>query len=329
MERAVELASLGPEYGPNPRVGCVIVDSSWLVLGEGFHQGAGTAHAEVAALADARRRGNDVAGATAYVTLEPCAHTGRTGPCAVALIDSGIGAVEYAVEDPNPQASGGASVLTASGVDAQYIPLRAAEVLNARWLAAVSRGRPYVIAKWAATLDGRTAAADGTSFWITGEAARDHAHGVRATVDAIVVGTSTVIIDNPELSARPPDNFDAHQPLRVVMGLRDTSAAKVWRNDNAVAARTHDPHEVLELLHERDVRTVLVEGGSTITSAFLREGLVDEVHAYIAPAILGSGPTAVQNAGIDTMSAALRGEHVTITPLGVDVLVTVLLTEGT
>ncbi|WP_062464616.1 bifunctional diaminohydroxyphosphoribosylaminopyrimidine deaminase/5-amino-6-(5-phosphoribosylamino)uracil reductase RibD [Demequina soli] len=328
LTRAVELALRGPAYGPNPRVGCVIVSRDGVVLGEGWHHGAGTPHAEPTALDDAARRGNDVTGATAYVTLEPCNHTGRTGPCTDALTRAGIGAVVYAVEDPNPEAAGGGEVLRSRGIDARFTPLDAAAAVTRRWRGAVAHQRPWVIAKWAQTLDGRTAAADGTSFWITGEEARAHAHGVRAEVDAILVGTGTVRADDPALSARPPHVADPHQPLRAVMGLTDTFGAKVWRDDHAVALRTRDPHEALAALEAREVRTVVVEGGGTITTAFLRAGLVDEVHAYIAPAILGSGTNAVGDLGIATMGGALRGLDVTATVLGVDTLVTAFFQRG-
>lgn len=327
VARTVDLALQGPAHGPNPRVGCVIVRDG-AVLAEGYHRGAGTPHAEAAALAGARERGVDVSGATAYVSLEPCAHTGRTPPCADALADAHVGSVVYAVEDPNPQAAGGAEVLRGRGIPTTFQPDAAARAVNRRWLVAMSRSRPYVIAKWASTLDGRTAAADGTSFWITGEAARDHAHGVRASVDAIVVGTGTVAVDDPSLSARPAGDDSGHQPLRMVVGDRDTSGAKVWRDDRGVAVAGHDPAEVLRAAWDKDCRVVLLEGGSTLTTAFLAAGLVDEIHAYIAPAILGSGTTAVGDLGIDTMAGALRGGGVTSTPLGVDTLITALLTEG-
>lgn len=326
LERAVELALRGPAHGPNPRVGCVILSPDGALLGEGWHRGAGTPHAEVAAIADAARRGHTVAGATAYVTLEPCSHTGRTGPCTDALTRAGIAHVRYAVEDPNPEAADGGRILRERGIDAVYVPVHAAYEANMRWLGAIERGRPWVIAKWAQTLDGRTAAVDGTSFWVTGEEARAHAHGVRAEVDAILVGTGTVRADDPELSARGPG--DPHQPLRAVMGLSDTAGARVWRDAHAIALRTHEPREALARLEAKGVRTVVVEGGGTVTTAFLREGLVDEVHAYIAPALLGAGTAAVGDLGISTMGGALRGKHVTATALGVDTLVTAFFTRG-
>ncbi|WP_062520478.1 bifunctional diaminohydroxyphosphoribosylaminopyrimidine deaminase/5-amino-6-(5-phosphoribosylamino)uracil reductase RibD [Demequina silvatica] len=329
MDRAVELALRGPAHGPNPRVGCVIVAQDGRVLGEGWHHGAGTPHAEPTALDDARARGHaDVAGATAYVTLEPCSHTGRTGPCTDALTRAGIARVRYAVEDPNPVASRGGEVLRSRGIDAVHVPHHGAWEVNRRWLGAVAHGRPWVIAKWAQTLDGRTAAADGTSFWITGEEARAHAHTVRAEVGAILVGTGTVTADDPALSARPAGVADPHQPLRAVMGLSDTFGAKVWRDQNAIAIRSRDPHAALAALEAREVRTVVVEGGGTITTAFLRAGLVDEVHAYIAPALLGAGTSAVGDLGIATMGGALRGQDVTATALGVDTLVTAFFQRG-
>jgi len=334
MDRAVALAALGPAHGPNPRVGCVIVrpDASHgpgVTLAEGYHKGAGTPHAEAAALAAANAAGRSVAGATAYVTLEPCNHTGRTGPCAVALADAGVARVVYAVADPNPTAAGGAEYLASRGVEVEFAPHDGAVQLNRRWLVAMARERPYVIAKWAATLDGRTAAADGTSFWITGEAAREHAHQVRSSVDAVIVGTGTVATDDPQLSARPSGITDPHQPLRLVMGLRATDTAKVWRDANAEHVATRDPSVVLARAWERECRVVLVEGGATVTSAFLAAGLVDEVHAYMAPAILGDGPSAVQGVGIGTMAEALRGKDVTVTRLGADTLITAIFTKET
>ena len=328
MARAIDLALKGPAYGPNPRVGSVITDSAGRVLAEGFHRGAGTAHAEAAALNEAAQAGIDVRGAVAYVSLEPCNHTGKTGPCADALLDAGIARVVYAVRDPNPRAKGGAQFLAENGVDVAYAPHVRAESVNRTWLTAMRLGRPYVIAKWAQTLDGKIAAADGTSFWITGKEAREHAHEVRARVDAVLVGTATVVVDDPELSARPASASDSHQPLRAVMGKRSTAGARVWRDDNAVALETHDPAAALATLWEREVRTVVVEGGSVIHTAFLTAGLVDEVNIYIAPLLLGAGTQAFADLGIGTMADALRGQEASVTPLGVYCLVTAHLRKG-
>lgn len=336
MRHALGLARRGPAHGPNPRVGCVLLapgagtDPSGApdpaaVLGEGWHRGAGTAHAEVAALADARRRGHDVRGATAVVTLEPCDHTGRTGPCSVALLDAGVARVVVSVADPNPQAAGGADRLRAAGVDvrAGVLAEQGREALGA-WLPAVGRSRPFVTLKLATSLDGRAAAADGTSRWITSAQSRRHAHDLRAEVDAIVVGTGTALADDPSLTARTADGaLTHHQPLRVVVGHRGVPAGARLHGPGGdlVHLRTHDPHEVLRALHGREARHVLVEGGPTLAAAFLRAGLVDEVHAYVAPVLLGAGPPALADLGITTIAGALRLTPREVVHLGPDVLV--------
>ncbi|WP_372492665.1 bifunctional diaminohydroxyphosphoribosylaminopyrimidine deaminase/5-amino-6-(5-phosphoribosylamino)uracil reductase RibD [Cellulomonas wangsupingiae] len=332
MRRALELAARGPA-GPNPRVGCVLLApetatgraATGTVLGEGWHRGAGTPHAEVAALADARERGADVRGATAVVTLEPCDHTGRTGPCSVALVDAGVARVVVAVEDPNPVAAGGARRLRDAGVDVVTGALQdEGSRLLAPWLSAVRRGRPFVTLKIASTLDGRVAAADGSSRWITSDVARRHAHTLRAEVGAIVVGTGTVLADDPSLTARTLDgSLVEHQPLRVVVGDRDVPAGSRLRGPGGdlVHVRTHDPAHVLQVMQAREVRHVLVEGGPTLAAAFLAAGLVDEVHAYLAPVLLGAGPTAVGDLGITTIGDAIRLVPTEVLPLGPDVLV--------
>ena len=320
MSLAAQLGLNGPAWGPNPRVGCVITDSVGRELGRGWHRGAGTPHAEVAALTVARKRGADVAGATAYVTLEPCRHTGRTGPCVEALTAAGVGAVRYAVADPGVESGGGAAALDAAGVNVAIQADLAATELTRRWRRSVELGRPYVILKTASTLDGRTAAADGSSFWITGDDSRAHAHEVRAEVGAIIVGTETVAVDDPELSAR--GDGEPHQPLRVVMGKRDLPGAKVFRDDNAVQCTSHDPSAVLRELAEREMRVALIEGGARVRATFLAAGLVDEVHAYVAPALLGAGVAAVADFGIAGIGEALRLEAVSSLRLGADTLVT-------
>ena len=341
MLRAFGLAAQGPGHGPNPRVGCVLLapgrdledvtdERTWRagmpgVLGEGWHRGAGTAHAEVAALADAAARGADVRGATAVVTLEPCNHTGRTGPCAQALVDAGVARVVVSVRDPNPIAAGGAERLRAAGVDvAEDVLVAAGRRVLGAWLPAIERGRPFVTLKIATTLDGRIAASDGTSRWITSDVARRHAHDLRAEVDAIVVGTGTVLTDDPSLTARTADGgLAGHQPVRVVVGHRDVPVdARVrGRGGELVHVRTHDPLVVLTALAAREVRHVLVEGGPTLAAAFLRAGLVDELHAYVAPVLLGAGPSAVGDLGITTIAAAVRMLPREVLHLGPDVLI--------
>ncbi len=246
MRRALELAaSHGVPEGPNPRVGCVLLDPSGRTVAEGFHRGAGTPHAEIAAL---RAAGVAARGATAVVTLEPCNHSGRTGPCAAALVGAGVARVVYGQADVNPVAAGGAQALRSGGVDVEG-GLLAAEsaALNPVWTFAVERGRPMVTWKTAGSLDGRAAAADGTSRWITGALARADVHALRATVDALVVGTGTVLVDDPRLTARRggsdgPDLPAAEQPLRVVVGHRPVPPGARVLDDAAptLLLTTHD-----------------------------------------------------------------------------------------
>jgi len=325
MRRALDLARRGPLAGPNPRVGAVLLSPTGEVLAEGWHRGAGTPHAEVAALADAAARGATVRGATAVVTLEPCNHTGRTGPCSEALLAAGVARVVVSVPDPNPVAAGGADRLRTEGVEVEtgLLADEGRELLGA-WLPSVERGRPFVTLKLATSLDGRIAAADGTSRWITSDVARQHAHQLRGEVDALAVGTGTVLADDPSLTARTADGeLRGHQPLRVVVGRRDVPAgARLYGpGGELVHLRTHDPAHVLAELGRREVRHLLVEGGPTLAAAFLRAGLVDEVHAYVAPVLLGSGPSAVADLGVSTIGEAVRLTTRSVLPLGPDVLV--------
>jgi diaminohydroxyphosphoribosylaminopyrimidine deaminase / 5-amino-6-(5-phosphoribosylamino)uracil reductase len=322
MRRAVECAALGPAHGPNPRVGCVILDGSGAVAGEGYHAGAGTAHAEVVALAVAGERAR---GGTAVVTLEPCNHTGRTGPCSEALLQAGVARVVYACPDPNPVAAGGGQRLRSAGVAVEVGVLRAGSAaLNRYWDFAVRAGRPFVTWKFAATLDGRSAAADGTSRWITGAPARADVHARRATADAVLVGTGTVFADDPQLTVRDDAGVPAgRQPLRVVLGR--TPVPRGARVLDAAAETLvldhHDPALALKQLHEREVRQVWLEGGPTVAAAFWRAGLVDEVLAYLAPALLGAGVSAIADLGVTTMGAAARLVTTDVRRVGDDVLV--------
>lgn len=324
MDRALELALRGPVHGPNPRVGCVLLAPDGTRLGEGFHAGAGTPHAEAAAVAAARSSGVDLRGSTAVVSLEPCAHTGRTGPCTRVLVEAGVARVLHAVDDPNPVATGGAAQLRAAGLEVVGGVRRVeGEALLRTWLHALRSGRPFVTLKVATSLDGRVAAADGSSRWITSAEARADAHRRRAEVDAIVVGTGTALADDPALTARTTGgDLAAHQPLRVVVGMRDLPAAArlCGPGGELVQARTHDAGEVLAALGAREVRHVLVEGGPTLAAAFLGAGLVDEVHAYVAPVLLGAGPVAVGDLGVTTIGEALRLRTVSVQTVGPDVL---------
>lgn len=308
MRRALELAaSPGVPLGPNPRVGCVLIDEDGSPVGEGFHRGAGSPHAEVAALAAAA---GDARGCTAVVTLEPCNHTGRTGPCAQALIGAGVRRVVYAQADINPVARGGEQALREAGVDvASGLLVAEARALNRAWTFAVDHGRPFVTWKFATTLDGRSAAADGTSRWVSSRAARLDTHRLRGECDVMLVGTRTVEVDDPELTVR--DEVDEplpRQPLRAVMGERDLPADRRIFNDRAetLRLRTRDPREALAALFARDRQHVFLEGGPTLAAAFLQAGLVDEVVAYVAPLLLGAGTPAVGGLGISTIADALH-----------------------
>ncbi|HEY1135480.1 MAG TPA: bifunctional diaminohydroxyphosphoribosylaminopyrimidine deaminase/5-amino-6-(5-phosphoribosylamino)uracil reductase RibD [Nocardioides sp.] len=317
MERALLLARVHGVPGPNPRVGCVLLAPDGTVLAEGYHRGAGTPHAEVDALGRAAAADADVRGATAVVTLEPCNHTGRTGPCAQALLAAGVARVVVAQADPNPQAAGGAVTLREGGVEVVTGVLAAeGERLNRAWTAAVTRGRPFVTWKFATTLDGRSAAADGTSRWISSPAARRDTHRLRAECDVMLVGTGTVLTDDPLLTVRDVDDRPLPvQPLRVVMGQRDLPPdARVLGPDaETLQLRTRDPREALATLHAREARHVFLEGGPTLAAAFLEAGLVDEVVAYVAPLLLGAGRNAVADLGISTITDAL---HLTVVEAG-------------
>lgn len=309
MRRAIALAT-APEVplGPNPRVGAVVLAPDGTTLGEGRHRGAGTPHAEVDALSAA---GDRAVGATVVVTLEPCNHEGRTGPCSEALIAAQVARVVVAQPDLTPQAQGGVRRLRDAGIEVEEGVLAdEAAAMNPWWSFAQDHQRPFVTWKFAATLDGRSAAADGTSQWITSDEARADVHRLRAQCDAVMVGTGTVLADDPQLTVRlgevslPADR----QPRRIIVGERDLPAdARVFDE----AARTlvvasRDPALVLEQAYENGCQHVWLEGGPTLAAAFLRASLVDEIVAYIAPALLGSGRSAVGDLGIETIDDMAR-----------------------
>ena len=344
MRRAVGLSRrvLG-RTSPNPPVGAVVLDTAGQVVGEGWTAPPGGPHAEVVALTEAGER---AAGGTLVVTLEPCRHTGRTGPCTSAVIEAGIARVVVACADPTTDAGGGAQVLRAAGLDVE-IGLLADEVARGpleAWLTSRALGRPFVTWKYAATLDGRSAAADGTSRWITGEAARADVHRLRAEADAVVVGMGTVLADDPLLDVRPDEG---RQPLRVIVdstGRTPLTARALAGPATAVVARrtgSTDPGfrrtmelppgadgrvDLPALLHrlaeQHDVVSVLLEGGPTLAGAFVAAGLVDRVVGYVAPALLGEGLPALASAGVGTISAAHRLRLDEVTRLGDDVRLT-------
>jgi diaminohydroxyphosphoribosylaminopyrimidine deaminase/5-amino-6-(5-phosphoribosylamino)uracil reductase len=323
MARARELsAAVLGTTSPNPAVGAVILAADGTPVGEGATAPPGGPHAEVSALAQAGERAR---GGTAVVTLEPCAHTGRTGPCADALIAAGVARVVVAVPEPTELAVGGAPRLRAAGVDVELgVEQREAEDgALAGWLTGVREHRPFVVWKVAATLDGRVAAADGTSRWITGEQARAAVHRLRATCDAVVVGSGTALTDDPQLTVRDGEGRPTgRQPLRVVVDRRGRLPRTARVLDDA--APTHvssaaDPAELLAELFDRDVRRVLLEGGPTLAAAFLRARLVDEAVVHLAPTLLGAGQSLVGDLGIATMADALSLRIVDLIPMGGDV----------
>ncbi len=309
MRAAFELAGNGPVQDANPRVGCVILSPRGTVLAEGWHEGAGTPHAEAVALSQASSQGVSVVGATAVVSLEPCSHTGRTPSCAQALINAGVTRVLYAIPDPTPTASGGARMLRNAGVEVLGgILSDAGEALIAPWRAPTNVGgepqRNRIVVKWASTLDGKVAAPDGTSQWITGESARQHAHALRAEVDVLAVGTGTALADDPRLTARGEQA--TRTPLRVVVGNRPLpETAQMYASGASVLhVRSNDPHAVARALDLNSAKTTLIDGGPRLVSAFIRAGLADELHVYLAPKLLGAGLPAVQDLGVTTLAQA-------------------------
>jgi diaminohydroxyphosphoribosylaminopyrimidine deaminase/5-amino-6-(5-phosphoribosylamino)uracil reductase len=309
---------------PNPPVGAVIVDPEGRVVGVGATAPAGGDHAEVVAL---RRAGGLAAGGIAVVTLEPCNHFGKTPPCVNALIEARVGTVVYGVTDPNGIAGGGAGRLSAAGLQVQGGVLTnevAAGPLR-EWLHKQRTGRPHVTWKYATSIDGRSAAADGTSQWISSEASRLDLHRRRATADAIVVGTGTVFADNPALTARLPDgSLAGRQPLRVVVGMREIPPEAKVLNDDArtMVIRTRDPVEVLRALS--DCTDVLLEGGPTLAGAFLRTGAVSRILAYVAPILLGGPVTSVGDLGVASMTQALRWQFDGVEKCGPDLVLSLV-----
>ena len=334
MRRAVRLGLRGEMSSrPNPNVGCVVLDAQGRIAGEGWHERAGGPHAELVALDAA---GQLARGGTAVVTLEPCAHTGRTGPCTERLLAAGVARVVFAVTDPDPAAAGGGEILRRAGVDVEAGLLRAeAERANLRWLTGARHGRPFTVWKYAASLDGRVAAADGTSRWISGPAARSEVHALRAACDAVVVGVGTVLADDPHLTVRGGDGAVlGAQPLRVVVDTQGRTPAGARVADDAAATWVATASELGEgpdgrvdlmslarELHRRGCQQVLLEGGPTLAAGFLREGLVDRVVAYVAPILLSAGPSALADLGVATLPDAVRLEIVDVCRVGCDVRV--------
>ena len=329
MRHALKLALNGPAHGVNPQVGAVILDPEGNVISEGWHMGSGTPHAEVVALENAREKfgfqGKFPANHTAVVTLEPCNHTGKTGPCSQALLEAGISRVVYASNDPGEASSGGGKFLKKQGVEVIKGLLKTEADDQARhWIVATKKQRPFVTIKYASTLDGRGAAQDGSSQWISGPESRADAHRRRSEVDAILVGTGTAVFDDPELTARRPDGsyFD-HQPIRVVLGERELPQSLKLFNDRAetIVLATQSIQEAMTELWEKGIRHVLVEGGPNVASRFIRQGFADEFLVYMAPMLLGGDKTALKDLGIGNISEAIDLEIKELRTLGKDVFI--------
>jgi len=353
MRHALDMAATAPEStSPNPTVGAVIVAADGSVIAEGVTRPPPGPHAEAVALAAA---GDSARGATMFVTLEPCNHQGRTPPCAQAIIAAGIAEVHYAVADPDGKGRGGHVALEAAGI--RVVAGEGedeARRINEAFFKHRTTGLPFVIAKFAASLDGRIAAASGDSRWVSGPDARAWTHRLRTRIDAILVGSGTVIIDDPELTARPDDQLTARQPLRVIVDSRGrippmarvlTGPAKTlvattgaatasWRGVieaqgaevlTLPAESGHvDLAALLQELGRRDVLSLLVEGGGVILGGCFDCGLVDKVHAVLAPIIIGAAeaPSAVAGKGAYRVAEALHLRDLSVERLGEDILVT-------
>jgi diaminohydroxyphosphoribosylaminopyrimidine deaminase/5-amino-6-(5-phosphoribosylamino)uracil reductase len=335
MLRAIELAKNAEgKTSPNPAVGCVLVTGGKIV-GEGWHEGPGENHAEIAAIQAA---GNLAKGSCAYVTLEPCNHHGRTGPCSEALIQAGISSVVYGVSDPSPTAAGGSVRLSEAGVNVRIASGEAkvaAENFLRPWCNSINKSRPYVFAKYACSLDGRVATRTGNSKWISGPQSRLVGHKLRQKTDAIIVGVGTILADNPSLDPRNPGqaNFpgikvildtslktmpdarvlsspgqsiifcaeNASKTRRVALVNAGAEVIEIGKNGQRPCLA-----EVLEILRKKDCMSVMIEGGPQILGTAFDKGLVDEVWTFIAPLILSNGPSAVEGEGIDLVSDAFR-----------------------
>ena len=348
MDRALALAALARLLAPpNPAVGCVLVAADGRILGEGHTQRTGQAHAEVMALGHAAAQGHGVRGATAYVTLEPCAHSGRTGPCCDALVDAGIGRVVASLQDPNPLVAGqGFARLRAAGISVEVGPgAQAARELNLGFFSRMQRGLPWVRMKAAASLDGTTALGNGQSQWITSPEARTDGHAWRARASAVLTGIGTVLADDPSLDVRLVDT--PRQPVRVVVdsGLQTPPSARLFKAGSPVwiytasedaeraqalqAAGAHltclpdvqgkvDLAAMLRDLAQREINEVHLEAGSKLHASFMRAGLVDELLVYLAPRLLGPGQGLVALPALQSLDQATALDFISCERIGPD-----------
>jgi diaminohydroxyphosphoribosylaminopyrimidine deaminase/5-amino-6-(5-phosphoribosylamino)uracil reductase len=321
MQRAIALSEKGlGKCAPNPIVGAVILDASGKIVSEGFHDRMTSKdHAEVVAIKSA---GDQTKGATMVVTLEPCNHTGSTGPCTQAIIDCGISTVVFAVKDPNAVAAGGADALRAAGIKVvDGVLAKEASYANRAWLTKIEKIRPYFVWKVATTLDAKIAASDGTSKWISNEVSRKDVQRLRRESDAILVGTNTVIVDNPHLIPRGEFSGFSSNPIRIIFGEGNVPAdSKVFDSAaETVQVKSRDLSELVSKLNGLDINQVFVEAGTTLASAMVAGGLMDELVIYQAPALLGSGKPFYSDDSKSTIEDQMRLEHISTEVLAGDV----------
>jgi diaminohydroxyphosphoribosylaminopyrimidine deaminase/5-amino-6-(5-phosphoribosylamino)uracil reductase len=300
---------------PNPNVSAAIYSSDGALVADGFHnRKVSVDHAEVIAL---KKAGAAARGATMVVSLEPCAHTGTTPPCTQAIIDAGIAKVIYTVIDPNPIASGGAEILRAAGIDVEYRESAHLAYVQRAWLHKEVTGRPLMIWKVATTVDGKVAASDGTSQWITGPESREDVQNLRAQSDAILIGTNTAIIDNPHLIPRG----HIARPVRVISGEQEVPASNQIFDAEArtISVKSKSIPELIQVLTNEGFNQVLVEAGPTLGSALMASGNIDELIIYQAPKMLGAGKEFVSHLGISTLDDHLKLELISVRQLGSDI----------
>lgn len=314
MRRAVALSEIALGLtSPNPIVGAVILNESGEIISEGFHKRAGSEHAEIVALKVA---GPKSVGATLVVTLEPCNHSGKTPPCVDAIISAGIKRVVYSVKDPNPIATGGFERLSAAGIEViSGVLTEEVEFSNRAWLKKIRTNRPFVTLKMATSLDGRSAAADGSSKWITSPQSRLDVANLRSECDAIVTGTGTIFADNPRLSVREVNRGDTKfAPVRVIMGTREISKDLNVFNDEAETIQivNNDLAKCIELAKDRSWNRILIEAGPKLSSAFLKADLVDEIFIYLAPSFFGGPNNALVDIGVENLASQKQFEFIDV-----------------
>jgi len=320
MSRANDLSKLGLGFtSPNPIVGCIVVDSNNNVIAEEFHNGG--PHAESKAINSIKLMPPD---ATLFTTLEPCNHKGKTEPCSDLIIKSGIKNVVYSVSDPNPVAQGGSKKLRESGINVSSgVLTEKVEFTNRYWLKKIEANRPYFTWKIAMTLDGKIAALDGSSKWITSVESREEVSNLRSHADAVLIGTGTAITDDPSLNSH---DIGSRQPRRIVMGKREIPASYKLNDKSAATyfVKSHEASDLLELLKNLEVNQVLVESGPVLGTTLMKHGLIDEIVAYIAPSILGSGSSFIGDLNISTLSDRLDYQIHSVAQIGNDLRVTLI-----